>query len=444
MTTPERLALHKKETDSILRHFETVPLPRSGLVTTVLKTCREALATGKFAAARQEALSALSSVQGLSFIPNQADLVHGTALMYLGATFHGQGELDDALVQYREAETYFGHGYDDLYAQAARCAQVLVLAWQGQTAKADELAAGLEARSWSSAALSELSLRRKAINSRLTAEQAAPAQAAARQHANVNAPPARVHAGGSGAIDVPQTAADQLIPRKLIAVVITLFVMVILAVLFGSMGLGPVAQLAPPALGLVLLGLYVAIERRLKVEIPANCCAVVQHGNDWRVVCQTHSLTMEPPDRVLAFVPLHTYQLTAPKQKIPLDDKKAVELQVALYYSVHHIVPDRATRDRHITMALAAAQEAAPASGGAAPRKPLQPTEVRRAWEKRLNKDITMTLLEVVPKYEPEQLYCDRDTRTHPVCGDLRANLNFRVRRWGLQVDEVRISEYSG
>ncbi len=267
MTTAERLALHKKEVDSVLRHIHSSSLPRSGPVTTNLKACREALEAGRFTDAKKEALSAMSSVHGLTFIPSSADVIHGIASMYLAAAHHAQGELDDALVHYDEAETHFRHGYDDLNAQVARYSEVLIYTWQSQSVKADEIAASLEAQSGGSPYLAELGWRRKAIKSRLEAEQAA-AQAAASApaaRARVSAPPARIRAAGSGVIDAPQPVPDQMIPRTLVYVVLVLSGMVGLAFLLRALPLDPVFQLAPPVVGLSLLVLYVFIERRLKV-----------------------------------------------------------------------------------------------------------------------------------------------------------------------------------
>ncbi len=91
--------------------------------------------------------------------------------------------------------------------------------------------------------------------------------------------------------------------------------------------------------------------------------------------------------------------------------------------------------------AIAVAEETSPKKNSSQPQKTLNPADLRRGWEKRLSSDVSMTLLDVVPKHDPQDLYCDRIAGTNRVAGDLREKLDTRVQRWGLRIEEVHISD---
>ncbi len=443
MRPPDRLAVHWDEVCDVLSRLILTSVPKNGPLANDLKACADYMAAGDFAKAQRSAGAAHNAARDLGFIYGSADTIRGIASMYLGAAHHAQGELDDALLHYHEAETDFAQGYDDKNTQVAGFAEALVYAWQGQTAKTNELTQLLAAHGWNAAALNELKQRCKVIEDCVAAE---------RDTAAATTPPAVTAPATPGSAPEPlehvlvADVADPPEPGSSYAWIVRLAILVAaaIAVVFVIIELRDfasswvVAVVGLLTLGFAGLALYFILSRRLTVDTPPNCWTVLKRGTEYKVIT-TQPVIRRPFDQVHAFVPLNTYQAPISKQRVMVAPDAAVDLELRVSYTLHR--SDPASRSDEVMRAIAVALESAPRRNGGSPQKTLSPADLRRGWEKRLQSDVAMTLLDVVPKHDPQDLYCDRSAGINRVSSDLREKLDTRVRRWGLRIEEARISD---
>ncbi len=437
MTTAERLALHKAEVNDVLKLTATTSAVSTDPITANLKTCREALMGEQYDQAQKSADAAYATARGL--LPNHGSAFSlcGIASIYRGVVSHAQDKLTDALRHYREAEADFLRGYDNWNAQIARYAEALIYTWQSQSVKADELAEQLSAQGWKYASLNELNRRRAAIKKHLSAESAAPAPP--RRKRTEPGPPEYVPTADAPDDPEPEPGLSVSWALRMLVLVLSAIVVVLVAIeLFGSVSSSLIVIIALLTLGLVSIALYYILDRRLTVDVPPNCWTVLKRGTDYYVL-NSRPVIRRPFDQVYAFVPLNVYQVSIPMQKVLLSKDESVELQVAVSYTLDK--PATAIRKEEVMKAIAVAEETSPKKNSSQPQKTLNPADLRRGWEKRLSSDVSMTLLDVVPKHDPQDLYCDRIAGTNRVAGDLREKLDTRVQRWGLRIEEVHISD---
>ncbi len=366
------------------------------------------------------------------------DSILGLADMYLGVLYHTQGKLGLAIHFYEQARDAFR--YDRSNYGCAFFALAVAYQRRGEQAKADGLIA--EAL----AILNQLGKGKKAT------ARWEKTQKATNEHPQK---PGADEGGGTGGGRVFADRKSLPPPPRLAPasgeISIWLIVMTLITLLVGAIITlviprdGAFKVYAVTLLIMVPIGAAAIIRLQYRCHVPYDSAAVIERMGLPRVAFGPQTITLLPPaDRLRAIVPLYRLEYLSSKQKVIVNRDLTVEVSLAMHYGIAGA--DVGERVDSIVKTIYQLS----LGSGASPNRTTQrdkgcpalsPSDLKRAWEKRLLSDLQLTLNEVLPGRRFEELWCDRQNGRLSICGVLRERLATRTQEWGMQILEISMLE---
>ncbi len=442
MVTNERILAYKTDVQDILSLLSVVSLSGYGMLAQYLKEGKEKIEEGDYLTAQELLIKALQRTYGYQGFNGASQSARGLITMYLAICHHAMGDFAGALLHYLDAKEAFSTGFDGYNSNVALYACGLIYAWQRQEAKvgdvAQELCAGFRGQ-----ILSDKLIRHNLEIEQMPAET--PSSDKPGSTEDISAPGVTSATDGSNANGTSTQVPKAGLTLPWVVRVGSLFLTLILfgLVVVSLMGLSIDRLVMILTLGFSTWVLYLVFDRLLRVPVRPGCYTVLQRRGDLLPSFSRTPFARRPFDKIAAFVPSCYHYTQSQKQKVATGPSTYVEIQVSFSYGIQETT-DKELMAEAIRKAVSMAQEIMAPKSREHDKKgdnPLEPPELKRAWEKRLKEDISMALYDVLPSYEFKNLFCDKTTKVSTVCQELQTNLDRRSQQWGINVIEVRIVE---
>ena len=224
------------------------------------------------------------------------------------------------------------------------------------------------------------------------------------------------------------------------------------------------------AYGLAVSVATYVIVKRLQCKAPRDCALVIESGGGAKVRWGPTTYYRWPfQERIRALVPLYPLQYTTPEKSFQLGADGKMDFRLMVYYRVNawnrvtitkedsKETPTPSTENGQANDPKAAAKQDEENVLNAVYRVQLENTgtgdrtgtkvddrsftadDLRRIWEKRLLKDITATMIEVLPG-RTKAGFIGQDVQAHSEIIDaVRSRLKVRVHQWGIEIGDMGI-----
>lgn len=418
---------------------EYLPTP----IRDLLREARDRLKARESQAAHDFCWQALNQVSQTSL----SDLSHASAgycRAHLGAVYYarGDGYLDDAVEALSKASKELSF---DRRAQAvAEFTLGATYAWMGERTKAYEhiIPEVLSALKWYPAA-NEVDEKWEEIRNRLNNSSTREPEPLSRTFSEVKKDEESVPREYLDLIppDVPREQPPSIGDRIVIpaAICVTLLVGAVLAYLLSNRN--AVAVLA------YVLAVSVAtylIVKRLGCKAERDCALVIETGSGHKVRWGPTTYYRWPfGEHVRALVPLYPLQYTTPERTIQLGAENKVDLRLMVYYRVDTSKHGANQDEENVLNSVYRVQLERPRAGDRSEAKvgyrSSTADDMQRVWEKRLLKDITATMIEVLPGHTGCELAGTDVKARGDIIGDARRRLAVRVHQWGMEIGDMGI-----